>query len=189
MMRTMWAAVFGGLLLLGGGAQAAPVAGTYDDPVPGGLTLTPGAVTVFYSTSPFDDMALNGVPGNNNPENVAAILRAVFDLGSGAALAGCYSESDGDEGCGGLVTGPTEEDQLSGTITSTVPFQFAAIFGGQRQLLIDFGILITEFSFEGLDRGFSNVRLVTPIPGAALLFAPALGALVWMRRRKAAATA
>lgn len=175
MSRTLLAAIAGAFFVWAGAAQAAPVAGTFDDS--SSATFSPSPLTVFVSASAVGNGDVLANTGSNaqSPANITLLLQNVFDVPMD--LVGSTSE-------GGVTA---SIGSTSGSVSSAVPFRFASLHGGQYQWLIDFGVNITGFTFQGLERGLSGVVVATPVPAAALLFAPALGALVWMRRRKTAA--
>ncbi|MFW5681032.1 MAG: hypothetical protein ACOC3D_12255, partial [Pseudomonadota bacterium] len=156
--------------------------GTFDDKTK--ATFSSDPVIVLTSKSAvgrWGDVRSNTGSNARSPENLTKLLQNVFD------------ETMTPVGATGTKGSPLTVDLAkggkSGTLSSTLPFRFASIHGGQYQWLIDFGVQITSFSFDKLERGFSGAVVTTPIPGAALLFAPALGVLALVRRRRARAAA
>jgi hypothetical protein len=184
MIKLLVTAALGVFLVFGATAEAAPVGPTFNDKTKATFSAEP--VTVFVSksaTGRWGDVRWNTGSTAQSPANITKLLQNVFDqpmtqVGATGAKDSSVTVALDKKGGG-----------KSGTLSSTLPFRFASIHGGQYQWLIDFGVPITSFGFDKLERGFSGAVVTTPIPGAALLLAPALGALAVLRRRRARAVA
>lgn len=165
---------------------------------------TGGAFTVNYKNTPTQLVATpyQGLDGTvwfydanltQNPDYIKNVVVERYELGVDT-LELAVACNAGDRNCAGADLGGTGGIY---TFTADKGFHYLAIHLGKAELLFHWADAITSFSLSGLPGGsLSNYRafvdltvaqagdvLATPLPGAALLFASALGFGGVVRRR------
>jgi hypothetical protein len=187
------AAAFSGL------AHAGTVGTWHDiDDVNGAFTLTYKSKTYHLSATPalYLDDEVWYYNANLTPQSPTAVKTAVENrygllAGSLSTVAYCDNVSTGS-----CVNATAKNAALNGvptsTFTATTPFDYLAMHLGNAELLFHWSLGTNTFTLSGMPTGnISNYRaflgpqvLATPLPGAALLFASALGAAGFIARRR-----
>lgn len=182
-------------------AHAAPVTNTWYqiDETNGDFSITYKGKTVNLSASPatylIDDQQWF-YDGNLNPQDPASIKADVetrYGLTSGSLTTVGYCP---DNGCSnatmtsGTTTGGTPTSTFA--VTPGKAFDYLAIHLGLGELFFHWSVATDTFTLAGKAvTSISNYRaylgpqvVVTPLPGAALLFISGLGALGVIGRRR-----
>jgi hypothetical protein len=187
------AAAFAGL------AHASTVGTWYEiDDVHGAFTLTYKSNTYNLSASPalhLDDEVWY-YDANLTPQSPTAVETAVekrYALLAGSLSTAAYCDNVSTGSCvNATAKNATYNGVPTSTFNSTKPFDYLAIHLGNAELVFHWSLATSTFTLAGMPTAsISNYRaflgpqvLATPLPGAALLFASALGGAGFIARRR-----
>ncbi|MBK6008528.1 hypothetical protein JJB11_20700 [Ramlibacter ginsenosidimutans] len=187
------AAAFAGL------AHAGTVGTWYDvDDVDGAFTLTYKSKTYNLSATPalyLDDQVwyYNANLTPQSPSALETVVENRYGLLAGSLSTVAYCDNVSTGSC---VKATAKNATLNGvptsTFTATTPFDYLAIHLGNGELIFHWSLATSTFTLAGMPTAsISNYRafvgpqvLATPLPGAALLFASALGGAGFVARRR-----
>lgn len=187
------AAAFAGL------AHAGTVGTWYEiDDVHGAFNLTYKSKIYHLSASPslYLDDDVWYYNANLTPQSPAAIETVVenrYGLLAGSLSTAAYCDNVSTGSCVKATAKNTTPNGVpTSTFTATTPFDYLAIHLGNGELIFHWSLATSTFTLAGMPTSsISNYRafagpqvLATPLPGAALLLASALGGAGFIARRR-----
>jgi hypothetical protein len=180
-------------------AQASTVGTWHEiDDVNGAFTLTYKSKTYHLSASPalyLDDDVwyYNANVTPQSPTAVKTVVENRYGLLAGSLSTVAYCDNVSTGSCThASANNATANGVPTSTFTASTPFDYLAIHLGNAELLFHWSLATSTFTLAGMPTAsISNYRaflgpqvLATPLPGAALLFASALGGAGFIARRR-----